>query len=54
MKQEDIVAHPDYDETTGENDIAIIKVAPFPCVKGGEIYPVCLPEDVRYISRNIF
>jgi len=45
VKQEDIVVHPDYDEMTGENDIAIIKVAPFPCVQGGEIYPVCLPED---------
>ena len=42
----EIVKHPDFDEKTFNNDIAVIKVnSPLTCVKK-IIWPVCLPTQV--------
>lgn len=42
-----IKIHPNYDEDTFENDIAVFKVDSFPC-KEKEIWPACLPFNEKF------
>ena len=42
----EIINHPNYNDATYDNDIAVIKVSgSFTC--GTNIYPACLPTNVR-------
>lgn len=45
----EIINHPDYDASTFDNDIAVIKVSgTFTCGQNTKILPACLPNtDVR-------
>ena len=49
----EIINHPDYDDFTLHNDIAVIKVSgSFSCSEG-KIWPACLPSSqvlLRYIE----
>ena len=49
----EIINHPEYNPSTSENDIAVLKVSRTFTCEQGKIWPACLPnEEVSYILSN--